>query len=550
MIAVVSDLHLQQTDPDAVRYKTGDGTYRQIGVRRNVRAGALDNFFDRVCEAATRCGAEEVHVVFAGDIFELHRAPLWFLHAEPDVRPYGDWRTNKVRTRILDLLDHLEAEGAAFWEKLRERAEAGVPRDGEPPLPIRVHYVPGNHDRLANEGPEIRRRVRHLLAMPPGDDPFPVRLDFPDYGVRVRHGHEYDATNFPFPVEDGRSLDRGVEDYLKPAFGDYMTVEVGTRLALAFRVYHGAAMREDSAEGRHLRRLYQDLTEFDDVRPLSRLPEYLVERVGGDEKRVYAVLKPLLRDALEQARGSAFFLEQAPSPLPGPLDRVLLDAIRTLAGAASPDALRTALRALALLGGESQPAEEVRWEPGLGTAAVRFVVGGHTHRPEAVAVARAGKRGGQPALYLNTGTWRTTIPSGAGAFGRLRAYSMVFCYTKAEQLAFADRRQFETWTGHLAHRPPGKDEHAPDLALPYDEPARDTAGDGSKPWYRLRVTRLTAKKVPDDGGGSAEFRLRLGLDGADDRPIWWDGVKPGAVRTLSDAEGAFRLDPDLDGELR
>jgi hypothetical protein len=38
-------------------------------------------------------------------------------------------------------------------------------------------------------------------------------------------------------------------------------------------------------------------------------------------------------------------------------------------------------------------------------------------------------------FYLNSGTWRTTLPFGAGGFGRLRAYSMIFCYNAAEQAA-------------------------------------------------------------------------------------------------------------------
>lgn len=560
MIAVVSDLHLQQTDPDVVRYRAGQ-TVRQAGVRRNVRAAALTHFFRRVCANAERCGAKEVHVVFAGDVFELHRAPMWFLDANSDVRPFESRRTAMVRRRVLDLFDHLEAEHEAFWAELEAWVTSGLSKEGGDRLPVHVHYLPGNHDRLANLHPEVRRRVRSLLAMPDSDAPFPNRLDYtggtlPDYGARIRHGHEYDAHNFAHPIARGAALDLNVEAYLEPAFGDYVTVEVATRLALAFRAYHGASMRRDDDVGRRLRRLYQDLTEFDDVRPPGLLFEYLAERVGGDDKEVFRTLKPLLVDVLEQARKSEFFLRRVPINSPLLPERTLLAALSTVVQAAPPVALRAGVRALASFGeeghagsteGEGTPADSARWEPGLGST-VRFVFGGHTHRPEVVAVSRAEKRGGRPAFYLNTGTWRTTIPRGAGAFGRFRAYSMAFCYDDSEQLTYDDRRQFEIWTGHLAHRPPEGDPPPVDpdaLALPYDEVAERLTPER----YRLRVLSMEAKKVPDDAG-DAEFRLFLGLDDAEDRSLRWDHVRVGATRTLTDAEGTFDLDPNLDGEVR
>ena len=81
MIVVISDLHLQHTSLDVVRRDEG-GKVLETRIARNVGAGALALLFSELVENAQRCSAKEVHLVFAGDIFELHRTPLWLLGGE------------------------------------------------------------------------------------------------------------------------------------------------------------------------------------------------------------------------------------------------------------------------------------------------------------------------------------------------------------------------------------------------------------------------------------------------------------------------------------
>jgi len=112
MLIIISDLHLQDTLFDCVRYRDGD-VLNQIGVRRNVKAAAFERLIARIREAARRRRSEEIQLVFAGDIFELHRAPTWFFgpdnHVRPTDHPVGeDDPANPLRKKVDAILNRLE----------------------------------------------------------------------------------------------------------------------------------------------------------------------------------------------------------------------------------------------------------------------------------------------------------------------------------------------------------------------------------------------------------------------------------------------------------
>ena len=65
--------------------------------------------------------------------------------------------------------------------------------------PVVLHYIPGNHDRLLNASPAIRIKVRELLGQEKSGEPFEHQYLHYAQGkamVFVRHGHEYDSSNF------------------------------------------------------------------------------------------------------------------------------------------------------------------------------------------------------------------------------------------------------------------------------------------------------------------------------------------------------------------
>lgn len=532
MLAIISDLHLQQTHSDSLRYRAGHQV-RQTGVRRNIKPAALDRLFRAIDEAADRHGSNEVHLVLAGDIFEFHRTPLWFFGDRNEVRPIDaagpDAATNPLREKVRWILAEIAAEHAEVWSALRQRVnerQAG-------PHPISVHYLPGNHDRLANAWGSVRAEIRRLLGLPESEAPFPVRLDFTaagiaNYGVRVRHGHEYDPPNFTHSSDRKPALTVDWPGYLAPAFGDYITVDVATRLALAFRARYAAAMR--SSSGERLRQLYLALLEFDDVRPASLLVDYLVQQMGAHRRSTFELLRPVLRDALETAVADPFFMEYARKHLPGILLQLVPELLKNL----SAETIERAVRLLVETSGKpaKSPAEQARadLDPEGG---FDLIIGGHTHVPELVSLPS--RPAGPPALYLNSGTWRTTLPAGVESFGRLRAYTYVFCYSAAEQTAeHADGRRFESWTGHLSS----------DAIGPYDEPAK-TLAPAATGVRQLRFTTLEVLDIQKEWRG-AELRVNLGVD---DQPHTqeWSRVRPGITYAIE--RPPLPLDPRLDGEV-
>jgi hypothetical protein len=140
------------------------------------------------------------------------------------------------------------------------------------------------------------------------------------------------------------------------------------------------------------------------------------------------------------------------------------------------------------------------------------------------------------AYFLDSGTWRTRIDAGeGGAFGRLRSYTMVFCYHD-DELRLGERRRFETWTGHLQ-----AEDYGPVLA-------REVA---SQPGAALQTLRYTSCRVQhvDEGetADGAELVLVFGVDGQGQK-LAFRGVHDGDTLVFPDST-LLRVDPALDGEV-
>jgi UDP-2,3-diacylglucosamine pyrophosphatase LpxH len=536
MLAIISDLHLQHTHDDFVRYRDADGNVRQSGVRRNVKAAAIQRFFAMLDERARRHASKQVHLVFAGDIFELQRSPLWFMGQDNEVRPYPTaWDDQddasmvaRRRAKVDAILDRIEAEHDEVWHELAEQvAKQRATRRME------VHYLPGNHDRLCNAWRPVRARIRRLLAMEPASGHlFPNRIDFTgsdedSYGVRVRHGHEYDPISFAYSTKTRTALDKAWYEYLEPAFSDFVTIDFAMRLAVAFRAYHACDMRRSTARGADLRRMYNDLTEFDDVRPPSLVVDYLVKRLGARQRRAFEYLQPALRDTVGLAARHPFFRKGARRFVPA----ALLELLPQLLKEVEPGVIDVLLRLISSEKRRLEPAPRAQLEIRKG-GPVEIVVAGHTHHPEHVPLKPP--RADTQAFYLDAGTWRTRIPVGIDAFGRVRAFTMVFCYSHAERQRGGDERQFETWTGHLAAGPLG----------PYDEPVQ-TACDAPCHLMEMHLDRIEVHSIQRELRG-AELQLYLGVDG-EGRMGRWSTVRPGGTLQLQIAP--IPLDPALDGEL-
>ena len=467
MLVVVSDLHLQHVSADSIRY-VRDGIVQEAGVRRNVTPGAFQMLLADVHARAKRSFANHVELVFAGDIFELLRTPLWFSGGKSDVRPMAtdlgaDSPYNPLCAKVHEVLDAIIEDNRPIWPVLARFVREGtLERKGnvltlDAGTVVDVHYIPGNHDRLVNAWPSVRRRVREILSMPVSDEPFPHTVDRPKstgYGVRVRHGHEYDRWNIGVPVPFGKPIEVTDEQYLLPCSGDYVTLEIATRLCVGFRALHGKALRASDERGERMRDFYNALVEFDDVRPSTLLLKYLESRLGSLGPELFELLRPLLLDLYFTALDSPFFQDMAHRMevlkfFREPVVTIVREALQSLSPT-SLESLVQRLRAMDTSGDTDRGAAMASREAGIEDGIYDIIVAGHTHHPDQVPLP-SGSKSNREVFFLDSGTWRSTIRVGIGdSFGRMRAYTIVMCYSDEECPKMADGRRFETWTGHLA----------------------------------------------------------------------------------------------------
>lgn len=518
MLVVVSDLHLQHVSADPIRY-VREGIVREAGVRRNVTPGAFQMLLADIHARARRAMSNRVDLVFAGDIFELLRTPLWFCGGLTDVRPTShelgaDSPSNPLCAKVHEVLEAIVEDNKLIWPVLARFVHEGtLERKGrvlslEAGTIVQVHYIPGNHDRLINAWPSVRRRVRQILSMPASEEPFPHTIERPKstgYGVKIRHGHEYDRWNIGVPVPFGKPIELTEEQYLAPCSGDYVTLEIATRLCVGFRALHGKTLRADNERGGHMRNFYNALVEFDDVRPASLLLKYLEKRLGTLGSELFELLRPVLLDIYLTALDSPFFQDMAHRMemikfFREPVVTLVREALQSL----SPTTLESLvqrLRAMDTSNDTERGAAMASRESGIDEGLYDIIIAGHTHHPDQLPLpSPAGSN--REVFFLDSGTWRSTIRVGIGdSFGRMRAYTIVMCYSDEECHKMADGRRFETWTGHLAG----------DKFGPYDQ----EIGPLAPVRHRFVMHAIRFDKIDEgDTKDGAEIFLCWGVDGA------------------------------------
>ena len=448
MLTVISDLHFEEENSDVI-----PGGPQPIGLERNVPARAFVGVLRELAELVEHNGAARLDIVLAGDIFDLHRTRLWFPGTP---RPYVsnamvDGACEQTILQILDAIGN-EPEVKKTLELLKLLGQGQYRDNVDDPastrsfgVPVAVHYIPGNHDRLLNSTKTIRSRVRSLLGMIPGEDRFPHSISFTDPRVLVRHGHEYDRYNFsedyegfdPFPAIIPE------EHYDNPTFGDFITLEVATALPWLFRdEYKDGRILGDPV----LQQVYLRLLEFDDVRPQSALVDFLLHIPDGPgEDDVWDLLRPVVKTLLDRIHDHEYLRQW--------LHWLHHDTYAFL--------LKTrfwhADFALDLL---KQHASGIGSTKGPGCVAVaghesalqdlRFVIAGHTHEPQVALI------GPKDQYYVDTGTWRHRVLCRNHETGRIKALTYVTVYSASEDQGRPPERKnesFDFWSGYTQRWP-------------------------------------------------------------------------------------------------
>jgi UDP-2,3-diacylglucosamine pyrophosphatase LpxH len=444
MLVVISDLHFREESSDHVG---GNNQYPPIVCWRNLPVLPYRRFIAVLAAEAVRNGTQRLDLALAGDIFDIHRTALWF-GGQEQIRPYvkASAVSAPLEGRVLEILEAIASEDnvsetlAAFRLLANGRYWDNGERDF--PVPVRLHYVPGNHDRLANATPAIRRRLRALLGMPESGAPFPWVLALARERAVVRHGHQYDLYNFGADLRQTAEIPLYLpeEHHEAATFGDFVTVDIASRLPFLFRQYHGD---EALLSTPLLRTVYLRLLEFDDLRPQSAMLRFLLHmpEEGLTPQVVWRVIEPVLRQLLEAIHDDPYLHEW----LRRLSSRAMIDAF---------DVVRLLLRRrlwrhtrsipLWLVERFSQAALRRNAQaPAIEHLAVRerailsgdylFLVAGHTHAPR-VSLLTADPLGER--YYVDTGTWRNQIPAAPDftSFGRLKSLTYAILYGPEEDL--------------------------------------------------------------------------------------------------------------------
>ena len=453
MIAVISDLHFEEEASDVIR---GDG--KEIIFRRNLDPKAYRSFIAQMANEVRRRKVKSFELVIAGDLFDFSRTVRWF---EDDLRPYVplDEISPELEAKILRILEATASEppvertlelfrdlSTGKYKNYDEQSRQWV--DQKFPCATKVTCLSGNHDRLANASPTVRKRINELIGRK-GDHRFPHYALFEDPDVLIRHGHEYDNNNFAldFPENKPIRLDVDEAGYSQANFGDFITIDVAVRLPYLFRRKYGD---EQILKNPILESLYLRLLQFDDVRPQSALLDYMLDTSGGNfsAEEAWEKLVPIIQELLGEIHDNKFFrywLGRRAKPW-APAELELARGLLQMGGWRNRPA-REAARKIAhfMLGGEpDQPELSAMREQLIVENKVRLVLAGHTHVPE-VCLIKSDESGDR--FYINTGTWRSVIPSTPDrrTFGRLQALTYVTLYAKSEQDESCN--SFDYWTG-------------------------------------------------------------------------------------------------------
>lgn len=427
MIIVISDLHLADTRAYSLDIDRSN---------LNLPGRVYKSFFREIADSIKEGHVEHIDLVLAGDIFELTRSPMW--HRD-DLRPYvhnqAILENSPTEQRILDILDAISTN-----TKVKDTLKVLSCLSQVFNLPIRIHYIPGNHDRLANATRRIRSKVRELLSIDGGDEIFPNQyLHHRDGEVRVliRHGHEYDRTNFGANLALWSEIPLVIDKsyYDMPVLGDLVTVEIASKLPLLYRERYGDA---NILNDEGLKRMYQRLVDFDNVRPSNAMMNFFFSTPGLSRKEVWQIIEPIFRDLLDgiaknNRLADDFLVLGNYQSLSAKLIMSVFKA-RIWRRGLPVWMFNALINPAAKKSGNDADIEILKKESFLedSHSHLRCLVSGHTHNA-IVRLLSADK--GIEKYYLNSGTFRNVIvpTPDHNRFGRMRSKARLLIYEDGEQ---------------------------------------------------------------------------------------------------------------------
>ncbi len=430
MLVFLSDLHF--TDATAGEH--------------NLSARAFRVFFQDLaglCKWLEAKGnqVKEIKLVFLGDVFDLLRTEAWF-EVPLKERPWGvDEKATEVHAN--KIFDAIRAKNKAVFDLLSAPL---APVFDLPIEPERI-YVPGNHDRLCQKYPSLRKKVREQLRIdPPRKDPFNPFFLSEEYAVMARHGHEFDVFNY-----EGSSAFT-LEDYLQVPIGDPITTELVSKISWKI-MQHKEVQTLPEEEKDSLKR---NLQNIENVRPLSATILWLLYQVRENARLKY-VIEECVDEVIEEFNEIPYvkkwydhhdkwteFLDEA--------DKIqavlfLLKKIRVF----SLEKVLNLYQKIEKMFKHDEMISAASQEFLALGPEFHYVVYGHTHQPKNVAlrvIHRLDEKISKQ-IYLNTGTWRTRYYKCTDSLDFIGWKNMTYVVLYLPEERSKDIPTFETWTGAI-----------------------------------------------------------------------------------------------------
>jgi UDP-2,3-diacylglucosamine pyrophosphatase LpxH len=429
MLVFISDVHLT------------DGTSGTTIVPRA---------FDKLCRSlegiiqeseknpATRI--KNVELVLLGDIFDVIRSSLWLRRenaGKNPVRPWSSWKAaDKSGWKLEDYVNAIVAaitgqagnqQCMAYLKDFRDRCAA---RD----VKVNTSYIIGNHDWLINAFNGPRQAIAKFLGMANAASyrttRFPEYGVYKEYGVMARHGDYYDTFNYE-GSRDASSL------------GDAIVIDLLNRFAVEVQ-------NNPTVGG--MQSVVDQLRELDNVRPLLAMPAW-IQGVCNEYPGVEATLHKTWNDLVDNFFDIPF-VKQHDRFGPDMVD--FLEMGMRLSSRFSFAGLKELLGSSVIKYFYNKPDEYRRYaynEAELKSNNVRYVVYGHTHKAEQVAldVVPLPNNEVREKIYFNTGTWRkvfeqTCMDEEKCEFIGWHVATFVLFYLESER---EKERCYETWSGSL-----------------------------------------------------------------------------------------------------
>ena len=448
MLVIISDLHLT------------DGTSGST-----ISPGAFSLLSERLADLAFNASqrrdgsyrpVEHVDLVLLGDTLDVVRSTQWLGGV---IRPWDDVKSPVLFDQVAkitgDILQH-NTEALGEFRKLQQQGIALPPATNKgqaatadlQPVPVRIHYMVGNHDWFYHLPGENYNRLRRQLVSHMGlatyaDAPFPHEIWESNELVQVmrrhkvfaRHGDVYD----PFNYEGDRDAS---------SLGDVIVLELLNRFGVQVRQQLG----DDLPNG-----VIAGLRELDNIRPLLMIPvwiEGLLERccpqpsVRKEVKKIWDTLADeFLENPFVQHRDT-----WCPVDIVDGLQKALKFSRRLSVGWASWIA-----QWIAELRGASCNSyyQHALTEQDFRNRRAKHIVYGHTHQAEMVPLDASYADGYVlQQAYFNAGTWRRVHTQTQFA---PREHEFIAADTMTYLAFFKDDerkgRPYETWSGTLGLHP-------------------------------------------------------------------------------------------------